>query len=151
MRRTIECLSIRDDQPVWAFEDHGVDRDGVPTNRRQQLMRVLSKKCKETGLPTFRVVKVGAWRLQPGESMPGGDDFAMFDAQWLEGKAPDARWLDERKRIVGKRAERADEAARDMQRRMSAEVGEGIVALTKQLAAQQAAQAAPAVAKGGAR
>jgi hypothetical protein len=134
MRRAITVMSLKDDHE-YDFQDHGVDRDGVPHPQRQSLIRNLGKRCKDTSMPIFRVVKVGEWKLFGSEALPTSDDFALFDENYLgDGARPNDRWLKQRAANIAKQAERMDEAKREMERRMNLQLADQIGALTQSLA-----------------
>ena len=134
MRRAVTVLSLKDDH-AYDFQDHGVDRDGVPHPQRQSLIRNLGKRCKDTGMPIFRVTAVSEWKLFGAEVLPTSDDFALFDENYLgEGSRPNDKWLKQRDANIAKQALSLDEAKRDMERRMNVQLADQIGALTQSLA-----------------
>lgn len=149
MRRTVTVLSLKDDHP-YGFEDHGVDRDGQAHSQRQSMIRNLGKRCKDTGMPIFRVTAVSEWKLFGSEVLPTSDDFVLFDENYLgEGARPNERWLKQRDENIAKQAERLGEAKRDMERRMNLQLADQIGALTQSLAKGMSppAPSAPIVAR----
>lgn len=147
MRRIISVISLTDDHDAYPFNDHGVDRDGVPTSQRQSLMRNLGKRCKVTNLPIYRVLKVGEWALKPGERMPEHESFTQFDQLWLEDRGPTAEWRKVRDANIAKRTAKADEATRDLERRLGADIGKQIAGMTQMMAANLNASEKKAVPK----
>lgn len=100
MKRTIKLKCIKDPHIV-EFVDGGVDREGEPTGQRQALSRVLQKRItaivdgKEATFPIFLIDSVTEWRMSPGETMPQGEAFAVFEEDVIRREHPEhmiERW-----------------------------------------------------------
>jgi hypothetical protein len=145
MRREVSVQSLKDDH-VYPFQDHGVDRDGVPHPQRQSLIRNLGKRCKDTGMPIYRVIGVSDWRLFGNEVLPTSDEFRLFDDNYLgEGSRPNEKWLEQRAKNITKAADSMAEAKREMERKMNLQLADQIGALTQSLAKGMTPPAAPVV------
>lgn len=146
MRRIVKLASIKDDH-VYDFIDTGYDREGNTTSQRASLMRVLSKRVgdEKGALPVFRVVDVAPWMEGPEGREKRVPDGAVpnpeWDDQWLyqdgehgrELRGPTPSWKKAQAANIERNRARREEAEAAINRRIAADIGEGVADLARRL------------------